>query len=72
MPELPDEQIRDLAPELVAVIRAIIDASDGCVGHRQCAHSMKPWRDARRLLMRIDGEYYDLPGDDDRPGESDA
>ena len=41
-----------IAPLIKAVglLEAIIWASDGCVGHRQCAHSMQPWQDARELL----------------------
>jgi hypothetical protein len=37
--------------ELENVLEAIIFASDGCVGHRQCAHSMEPWQRARALLQ---------------------
>jgi hypothetical protein len=40
----------------VGVIRAVIDASDGCQGHSECAHSMKPWFDARELLYQFDNE----------------
>ena len=29
---------------------AILYASDQCVGHRACGHSMQPWKNARRLL----------------------
>ena len=32
------------------VIEAIINASDGCVGHRHCNHSMEPWQRARAIL----------------------
>jgi hypothetical protein len=47
--------------DAVAILRAIIDASDQCQGHRDCNHSMEPWQRARRLLMSIDGEQYELP-----------
>jgi hypothetical protein len=59
--------VSDLAPkdatetEAIAILRAIIDASDQCQGHRYCNHSMEPWQRARRLLMSIDGEEYELP-----------
>lgn len=50
-------------PDLVAdvrraveVIRAIVDASDDCQGHADCAHSMKPWFDARELLYQFDND----------------
>lgn len=36
--------------ELEAILTAIIYASDGCVGHRDCNHSVKPWKDARHAL----------------------
>lgn len=36
--------------EAVDILESIIWASDGCVGHRQCAHSMEPWQRARALL----------------------
>lgn len=32
------------------VLIQIIYASDGCVGHRDCNHSIQPWKDARKLL----------------------
>ena len=32
---------------LRAALQAIIDASDGCMGHRNCNHSMDGWRLAR-------------------------
>lgn len=38
--------------EAVDILWAIIYASDGCVGHRNCAHSMEPWERARDLLYR--------------------
>ena len=36
--------------EAVEILEAIIYASDGCVGHRQCTHSMEPWQRARAFL----------------------
>lgn len=40
--------------EAVAVLEAIIYASDGCMGHRQCStHSMDPWQRARALLRSM-------------------
>lgn len=38
--------------EAVDILWAIICASDGCVGHRNCAHSMEPWQRARDLFYR--------------------
>ncbi len=35
---------------LRSILTAIIYASDGCVGHRDCNHSLKPWKDARSHL----------------------
>lgn len=60
----PDAQVEDVRPEFttdsaeiiaqlveaVDILEAIIFASDGCVGHRHCAHSMEPWQRARALL----------------------
>lgn len=36
--------------EAVEILEDIIFASDGCQGHRHCAHSMEPWQRARALL----------------------
>jgi len=36
--------------EAVDILEEIIFASDGCMGHRHCAHSMEPWQRARDLL----------------------
>ena len=36
--------------EAVDILEAIIWASDGCQGHRNCAHGMEPWQRARALL----------------------
>jgi hypothetical protein len=44
----------------VEVIRAVLDASDLCQGHADCAHSMKPWFDARELLYQFDNEQEAL------------
>lgn len=51
--EFTDVSVRYLAPlvEAVQILEDIIFASDGCVGHRQCAHSMEPWQRARALLQ---------------------
>lgn len=50
--EFTDKSAQFLAPlvEAVDILEAIIWASDGCVGHRDCAHSMEPWQRARALL----------------------
>lgn len=50
--EMTDASARVIAPllEAVEILEAIIWASDGCVGHRQCVHSMEPWQRARDLL----------------------
>lgn len=50
--EFTDESARFIAPliEAVDILEAIIWASDGCMGHRHCAHSMEPWQRARALL----------------------
>lgn len=51
--ELTDASARVIAPlvEAVEILEAIIFASDGCVGHRHCAHSIEPWLRARALLQ---------------------
>lgn len=50
--EFTDESARVIAKlaEAVDILQDIIFASDGCVGHRQCVHSMEPWQRARALL----------------------
>lgn len=50
--DFTDQSAIVVAPliEAVEVLEAIIWASDGCVGHRQCSHSMEPWQRARALL----------------------
>jgi len=50
--EMTDASAQILAPliEAVDILEAIIFASDGCVGHRDCMHSMEPWQRARALL----------------------
>lgn len=50
--EMTDETARAMAPllEAVEILEAIIWASDGCAGHRDCNHSMEPWQRARALL----------------------
>lgn len=71
-PETPDTRVDDvhvvltnrtsevLAPfvSAVEILRDIIYASDGCMGHRLCEHSMEPWTQARALIMRLDDEEY--------------
>lgn len=50
--DFTDASARVIAPlvEAVDILESIIFASDGCVGHRECAHSMEPWQRARALL----------------------
>jgi hypothetical protein len=50
--EMTNESARVIGPllEAVDILEAIIWASDGCQGHRHCAHSMEPWQRARALL----------------------
>ena len=50
------ESAEVLAPymEALDILREIIYASDGCLGHRGCAHSMEPWQRARKLLYAED------------------
>lgn len=55
--------------EAVQILEAIIFASDGCMGHRHCMHSMEPWQRARTLLegkwrASMDGRHWpELPSD---------
>lgn len=58
--EMTDASARVIAPllEAVEILEEMIWASDGCVGHRQCAHSMEPWQRARALL---DGKWSAYP-----------
>ena len=53
MARLTDDSAKLIAPlvEAVDILESIIWASDGCVGHRNCAHSMEPWQRARALLQ---------------------
>ena len=44
------------APELLTALEAIINASDGCVGHRNCNHGMEPWTLARAAIRTATGE----------------
>jgi len=37
--------------EAVDILEAIIFASDGCAGHKDCNHSMEPWQRARAYLQ---------------------
>lgn len=50
--EMTDASARVIAPllEAIDILEAIIWASDGCVWHRDCVHSMEPWQRARALL----------------------
>ncbi len=50
--DFTDESARFIAPlaEAVEILEAIIFASDGCMGNRECVHSMEPWQRARALL----------------------
>lgn len=50
--DMTDESARVLAPllEAVDILESIIFASDQCVGHKHCGHSMEPWQRARDLL----------------------
>lgn len=54
-----DATVAVLAPyvEAVAALEAIIFASDGCQGHRDCNHSMEPWQRARAVLQGFWDEY---------------
>ncbi len=78
-PETPVDDVRIeftnvsaayLAPliEAVEILEDIIFASDGCMGHRQCVHSMEPWQRARALLQgkweADTGERRDWPSVD--------
>ena len=51
--EFTDSSAYVIAPlvEAVEILEAIIWASDGCVGHRNCAHLLEPWQRARALLQ---------------------
>jgi hypothetical protein len=51
--DFTDKSAAYVAPliEAIDILEAIIFASDGCVGHRECAHSMEPWQRARALLQ---------------------
>lgn len=59
--EFTDASARVIAPlvEAVEILEAIIFASDGCMGHRDCAHSMEPWQRARALLQGKWDSYED-------------
>ena len=51
--DFTDASARFVAPliEAVEILEDIIFASDGCRGHRDCAHSMEAWQRARGLLQ---------------------
>lgn len=59
--EATDKTVELLAPFVEAweVMCQIVYASDGCVGHRGCAHSMEPWKRARALMMAEDERQCD-------------
>ena len=42
--------------ELLTALEAIINASDGCVGHRNCNHGMEPWTLARAAIRAATGQ----------------
>ncbi len=50
--DFTDKSLEVIAPlvEAIDILEAIIWVSDGCIGHRQCLHSMTPWERARALL----------------------
>lgn len=48
-----EEEKRGQDNELLAALEAIIYASDGCRGHRECNHSMEPWQRARVIIGAI-------------------
>jgi len=50
--DFTDKSMAVIGPlvEAIDILEAIIWASDGCMGHRQCNHSMEPWQRARALL----------------------
>lgn len=50
-----DARLIAAAPDLLAALEAIIYASDGCVGHRACNHSVEPWRQARVAIAKAVG-----------------
>lgn len=58
MARMSDKSAQVIAPlvEAVDILEAIIWASDGCIGHKDCAHSMEPWQRARALLR---GYYWE-------------
>lgn len=64
--EFTDRSARVLAQlvEAVFILEEIIYASDWCMGHRECAHSMEPWQRARALLAgkwKADEPWADEP-----------
>ena len=46
---------RERVAALEGALEAIIYASDQCQGHRDCGHSMDPWKTARELLALTPG-----------------
>lgn len=50
---LTDDSVKVIATlvEAVDILEAMIWASDGCRGHKDCAHTMEPWQRARALLQ---------------------
>ena len=55
MPHSWITQLRERVAALEGALVAIIYASDQCVGHRDCGHSMEPWTTARELLALTPG-----------------
>lgn len=53
MAVMTDDSAKAIAPlvEAIDILEEIIWASDGCQGHKHCAHSMEPWQRARALLQ---------------------
>jgi hypothetical protein len=52
MVRMSDKSAQVIAPlvDAIDILEEIIWASDGCMGHSECQHSMEPWQRARALL----------------------
>jgi hypothetical protein len=61
MVRFTEESAAIIAPliEAVEILETIIWASDGCMGHRGCFHTMEPWTRARALLQGKWDAYED-------------
>jgi hypothetical protein len=59
--EMTDDSARAIAPliDAVEILQEIIWTTDGCVGHRNCAHSMEPWQRARALILGLHENRHD-------------